>query len=114
MGVWIETQHLVGEAVDIKSHPAWVCGLKQKGNKVITTILRSHPAWVCGLKPLMSCKVLHSDYVTPCVGVWIETTLWVSTVPSISSHPAWVCGLKPNSKSFLIQGDCHTLRGCVD
>ena len=33
--------------------------------------------------------------VTPCVGVWIETTLWVNMVQSISvSHPAWVCGLK--------------------
>ena len=29
VGVWIETQHLIGEAIDIKSHPAWVCGLKQ-------------------------------------------------------------------------------------
>ena len=37
--------------LDIESHPAWVCGLKQKGYKVIKTILLSHPAWVCGLKP---------------------------------------------------------------
>ena len=36
----------------------------------------------------------QSQLVTPCVGVWIETTLWVSTDPCISSHPAWVCGLK--------------------
>ena len=35
------------------------------------------------------------EIVTPCVGVWIETTLWVNMVQSISvSHPAWVCGLK--------------------
>ena len=40
--------------LDIESHPAWVCGLKQKGNKVITTILWSHPAWVCGLKQTWS------------------------------------------------------------
>ena len=51
VGVWIETQHLIGEAIDIKSHPAWVCGLKRLKRK--TTLLN--------LK------------VTPCVGVWIET-----------------------------------------
>ena len=37
--------------LDIGSHPAWVCGLKQ----VIQcpgyiSLRRSHPAWVCGLK----------------------------------------------------------------
>ena len=32
----------------------------------------SHPAWVCGLKQkLGSYETLH--FVTPCVGVWIET-----------------------------------------
>ena len=44
--------------LDIESHPAWVCGLKQaqatqkKLNKV-----KSHPAWVCGLKHIA--KVQH-------------------------------------------------------
>ena len=34
--------------------------------------IESHPAWVCGLKQLfLSCDTLL--YVTPCVGVWIET-----------------------------------------
>ncbi len=33
--------------------------------------------------------------VTPCVGVWIETSI-VPTYQMIQlSHPAWVCGLKP-------------------
>ena len=36
--------------LDIESHPAWVCGLKQRG----------HPGAV-------------RREVTPCVGVWIET-----------------------------------------
>ena len=36
--------------LDIESHPAWVCGLKHTNGKV--------------------CRVI---YVTPCVGVWIET-----------------------------------------
>ena len=36
--------------LDIESHPAWVCGLKQarKGNGHADPW--SHPAWVCGLK----------------------------------------------------------------
>ena len=36
--------------LDIESHPAWVCGLKHGGR--------------------LPCRPV---YVTPCVGVWIET-----------------------------------------
>ena len=36
--------------------------------------IESHPAWVCGLKP--HTKLHRSGYsVTPCVGVWIETSI---------------------------------------
>ena len=34
--------------------------------------------------------------VTPCVGVWIETYLVQSSTVGTVSHPAWVCGLKLN------------------
>ena len=34
----------------------------------------SHPAWVCGLKLLMIYQNQSDVAVTPCVGVWIETT----------------------------------------
>ena len=37
--------------------------------------IESHPAWVCGLKPNLAATGEESDLVTPCVGVWIETTL---------------------------------------
>ena len=34
--------------------------------------IESHPAWVCGLKlSNLSCSAFK--FVTPCVGVWIET-----------------------------------------
>ena len=33
-----------------ESHPAWVCGLKQKWSYNNNLIGWSHPAWVCGLK----------------------------------------------------------------
>ena len=36
--------------LDIESHPAWVCGLKQKIVDEIVQSDMSHPAWVCGLK----------------------------------------------------------------
>ena len=59
--------------LDIESHPAWVCGLKQKDNTGRYQFAKSHPAWVCGLKQLN-------------VGNYTEAS---------ESHPAWVCGLKP-------------------
>ena len=36
--------------------------------------IESHPAWVCGLKLLYFLWSREVLYVTPCVGVWIETT----------------------------------------
>ena len=58
--------------LDIESHPAWVCGLKQGGGSGTYANTGSHPAWVCGLKPNREVKPCHAD----------------------GSHPAWVCGLK--------------------
>ena len=36
--------------------------------------IESHPAWVCGLKPKEYTAIKGETDVTPCVGVWIETT----------------------------------------
>ena len=58
--------------LDIESHPAWVCGLKQAASVISLYSMMSHPAWVCGLKPLATDKPLYP----------------------VESHPAWVCGLK--------------------
>ena len=35
--------------------------------------IESHPAWVCGLKHRKILKDKDLTFVTPCVGVWIET-----------------------------------------
>ena len=96
VGVWIETFNIKEFINSYMSHPAWVCGLK-------LTVVRqyiwndwSHPAWVCGLKQEVQCYPHYTDWshpawvcglkhfycesrekfyaVTPCVGVWIETT----------------------------------------
>ena len=53
-------------------------------------------------------------YVTPCVGVWIETFDKVEMPERYQSHPAWVCGLKHIKVHKLEMPRCHTLRGCVD
>ena len=54
----------------------------------------SHPAWVCGLKQRNRNLSQRIRQVTPCVGVWIETRLLAMTIVLRLSHPAWVCGLK--------------------
>ena len=35
--------------------------------------IESHPAWVCGLKQIAPYCLPTRHFVTPCVGVWIET-----------------------------------------
>ena len=74
VGVWIETllkrenlswagSHTLRGCVD------WNAGILswKKGT------MRSHPAWVCGLKPARRMRAQQRSCVTPCVGVWIET-----------------------------------------
>ena len=55
--------------------------------------IESHPAWVCGLKPMVP-RIKPLPNVTPCVGVWIETSPTCKVTAVKESHPAWVCGLK--------------------
>ena len=74
----------------------------------------SHPAWVCGLKLMNTIITLTAIYVTPCVGVWIETVTGKGTVIMERSHPAWVCGLKLHTGKIFHIISGHTLRGCVD
>ena len=59
--------------LDIESHPAWVCGLKQIRQNTLLWCKSSHPAWVCGLKHELHTHRELIPCVTPCVGVWIET-----------------------------------------
>ena len=48
--------------------------------------IESHPAWVCGLKLLVNELAHQFQVVTPCVGVWIETTcgMGLSTYSSVT------------------------------
>ena len=54
------------------------------------------------------------SFVTPFVGVWIETPEVIVRVEPDTSHPSWVCGLKLQLLDNIIIVIRHTLRGCVD
>ena len=73
VGVWIETGGLSYDDRRTKSHPSWVCGLKQELARPSHSEPRVTPfvgVWIETLAHLrQSTKVL----VTPFVGVWIET-----------------------------------------
>ena len=75
---------------------------------------KSHPAWVCGLKQNEMPVIVSVNPVTPCVGVWIETCSSAILISFSVSHPAWVCGLKHTKLPLVTTSHRHTLRGCVD
>ena len=54
MGVWIETDDNRDSRTWLRSHPVWVCGLKQEVRYLDVGQVLSHPVWVCGLKPSLS------------------------------------------------------------
>ena len=72
----LKLQYVLWALHRILSHPAWVCGLKPDIFTYNDTAFESHPAWVCGLKQLQIDIVAGTDFVTPCVGVWIETKMF--------------------------------------
>ena len=108
----------------MKSHPSWVCGLKLLRLTICVQQVSSHPSWVCGLKQVLSSAESNARYVTPFVGVWIETHnananvitpyvtpfvgVWIETLSiialrnALASHPSWVCGLKLRMKYSII------------
>ena len=96
------------------SHPSWVCGLKPELDSIGMQQTLSHPSWVCGLKLKIWYLIQKRKKVTPFVGVWIETDVYILTRLSDMSHPSWVCGLKQRMAESTVVSISHTLRGCVD
>ena len=102
--------------LDIESHPAWVCGLKQLlmldhittecvtpcvGVWIETFITNKYtgarvvtPCVGVWIETYINMNELSAEPVTPCVGVWIETNIALMWKRPKRSHPAWVCGLK--------------------
>ena len=79
--------------LDIESHPAWVCGLKQSGQPAVFCTFRHTLRGCVDWNKSTAEGVEIDEEVTPCVGVWIETMRFYDI------------GESPLS---------HTLRGCVD
>ena len=60
-------------------------------------------------------RIWHKhQYVTPCMGVWIETICQFHYLSLTQSHPVWVCGLKLVIHADTLLDIRHTLYGCVD
>ena len=77
--------------------------------------MQSHPSWVCGLKRQRSAGRCYRHYVTPFVGVWIETELPTQMRGLIRVTPfvgVWI-ETRP-TKTNPSATNRHTLRGCVD
>ena len=73
MGVWIETCMLPSVTFVVVSHPSWVCGLKHK--KVVTNKLQTFVTPFVGvwIETAVCLNQANVYKVTPFVGVWIET-----------------------------------------
>ena len=74
-------------------------------------MFRSHPSWVCELKHLLIVDAGVREWVTPFVGVWIETIPCVVATSTVPSHPLWVCGLK---LGYLLVTPCSNRGTCIN
>ena len=81
------------EFLKLPSHPVWVCGLKPL-NIWRLLLFVGHTLYGCVDWNLVGWLVVVAAPVTPCMGVWIETSGMKNGVRFIPSHPVWVCGLK--------------------
>ena len=72
MGVWLKQIKDFGSIGQVKSHPVWVCGLKLPHSQPKSTI-RRHTLYGCVDWNYWVIIALMIKWVTPCMGVWIET-----------------------------------------
>ena len=102
--------------LDIESHPTWVCGLKHWIGWRICGPLFVTPYVGVWIETKYTAHVdVNSEGVTPYVGVWIETTITSSFAASTIVTPyvgVWIETMEASSYTKAIM--CHTLRGCVD
>ncbi len=116
VGVWIETMFQPKKVGKNQSHPSWVCGLKHHQSKsrkfpqshTLRGCVDWNPWLLWGwflwyVTPFVGVWIetgqhmsnQMQQYVTPFVGVWIETLEYLLSFHKGVSHPSWVCGLKP-------------------
>ena len=115
MGVWIETQSRTQFVYQSASHPVWVCGLKQVRRLKRCQCLEVTPCmgvWIETSRTRFSCC---PSPVTPCMGVWIETLIRSRYVGVLTVTPCmgvWIETLRREKGKLM--SFCHTLYGCVD
>ena len=73
VGVWIETRSFAATAAFSRSHPSWVCGLKQQTFAHAATVQGVTPFVGVWIETTMLFDTSNTPKVTPFVGVWIET-----------------------------------------
>ena len=97
-----------------KSHPSWVCGLKLISN-VLKIQSRRHTLRGCVDWNYSFITKTFDFYVTPFVGVWIETNRICSETQKREGHTLRGCVDWNNDETTRINfHHSHTLRGCVD
>ena len=92
--VWVcglKPARVVSNALKSSSHPVWVCGLKQRQRLALSRLPLSHPVWVCGLKQKMNEQTIERERVTPCMGVWIETSAEDICMSAALRHTLYGC-----------------------
>ena len=91
-----------------------MCGLKHIVIELAERNVWSHPSWVCGLKQRFREREIQR-FVTPFVGVWIETEREREIQRDSDVTPfvgVWI-ETERDSERFR-DSESHTLRGCVD
>ena len=73
--------------------------------------IESHPAWVCGLKQRHIKSAPRDGGVTPCVGVWIETG--EADAESEDGAVTPCVGVWIETKSLLMTSICIGVTPCV-
>ena len=73
MGVWIETADVLSLRKTSASHPAWVCGLKLDRYDSDIKQEGVTPCVGVWIETSVADVACLAKIVTPCVGVWIET-----------------------------------------
>ena len=68
--------------LDIESHPAWVCGLKQRRKNCREKNCKVTPCVGVWIETVTFKPNRRTIVVTPCVGVWIETRRTTQPIPT--------------------------------
>ena len=100
--------------LNMQSHPSWVCGLKLNECSISFYVF-SHTLRGCVDWNHRHGRMYIFPYVTPFVGVWIETSIFVYPFHKLQVTPfvgVWI--ETPYHRSHPLRQLRHTLRGCVD